>query len=426
MHRTMHKLRVASAVAALTLLAAACGGGSSPSTGGGGGGGGSSASPGGGALLIWADEIRSKSLKPLADQFGQENGVTVTVQTLPGDKLQAQFVTAAQAGKSPDLVLGAHDWIGNLVQNGTIDPVQLTQEQISSFNPLAVKGVTFNGQIYGIPFAVENVALFRNTDLAPQAPKTIEEMLATGKQLVASGKTQEAVAWPSGQSGNPYHGYPFFTAGGGYLFGKKDNGDYDPKDLGLAKPEATTAMGNFGKWGEKGQGLFKRSITVDNDTALFTGKKVAFMIDGPWRIADLDKSGVKYDVSPIPTFASGGKPARPFVGVQAMYVAAKGKNKAVAQEFATNFFTQVDVAMALFKADPRPPALTAALDQVKNTNPNVQKFLNAGKDGDILPAIPEMATVWDPWGKAEAAIIGGADAASATKAAATTIQRQIK
>ena len=32
------------------------------------------------------------------------------------------FVTAAQAGKGPDLVMGAHDWIGNLVQNGTIDP----------------------------------------------------------------------------------------------------------------------------------------------------------------------------------------------------------------------------------------------------------------------------------------------------------------
>jgi arabinogalactan oligomer / maltooligosaccharide transport system substrate-binding protein len=422
--KSVRKVRAAAVLAAVTLLAAACGGDDTPSGGTGGGGG--SPSPGGGALLIWADEIRSKSLKPLADQFGQENGVTVTVQTLPGDKLQSQFVTAAQAGKSPDLVLGAHDWIGNLVQNGTIDPVQLTEEQSAGFNELALKGVTFNGQVYGIPYAVENVALFRNTDLAPEAPSSIEDMLAKGKALVASGKTSEAVAWPSGQSGNPYHGYPFYTAGGAYLFGKKSNGDYDPKDLGLAKPEATTAMSNFGKFGEKGQGLFKRSITVDNDTALFTGKKVAYMVDGPWRIADLDKSGVKYDVSPVPTFASGGKPARPFVGVQAMYVAAKGKNKAVAQEFATNFFTQLDVALALFEADPRPPALTAALEQVKGTNPNVEKFLAAGKDGDILPAIPEMATVWDPWGKAEAAIIGGADGAAATKAAATAIEKQIK
>ena len=425
MYRQLPKLRTAAMLTAVTLFAAACGGSDDPAPAPAAGGTTSAAAPGGGTLMIWADEVRTKALSALAKQFGQENGVTVSLQSIPGDKLQSQFVTASQAGKAPDLVFGAHDWIGNLVQNGAIDPVQLTTEQSAGFNPLAIKGVTFDGQVYGVPYAVENVALFRNTDLAPQAPATIDEMLAAGKALVAAGKTQEAVAWPSGPTGNPYHGYPFYTAGGGYLFGKTSDGDYDPKDLGLAKPEGQAAMNNFAKYGEKGQGLFKRSITVDNDTALFTGKKTAFMVDGPWRIADLNKSGVKYDVSPVPGF-SAGKPAKPFVGVQSLYVASKGKNKAVAQEFATNFFATEEVAVALYKADPRPPALTAALTTVATGSPTLQKFLDAGKDGDILPAIPEMATVWDPWGKAEAAIIGGADPATSTKAAATAIQRQIK
>jgi arabinogalactan oligomer/maltooligosaccharide transport system substrate-binding protein len=419
----MRRRRVLAALftSALALSAAACGG----DDGGGSTGGQTAAPQTGGSLLIWADETRITALKPLTDEFGQQNGITVSVQTIPGDKLQSQFVTASQAGNAPDLVLGAHDWIGNLVQNGTIEPVQLTADQQAGFSPLAIKGVTFNGQIYGIPYAVENVALFRNTDLAPDVPATIDDMLAAGKALVAAGKTQEAVAWPSGNSGNPYHGYPFYTAGGGYLFGKKSNGDYDPNDLGLAKPEAAQAMANFGRYGEKGEGLFKRSISVDNDTALFTGKKVAFMVDGPWRVADLDKSGVPYDVSPVPGFTAG-QPGKPFVGIQALYVAAKGKNKAVAQEFAANFFTQKDVQVALYNADPRPPALTEALDEVKADSPSLAKFLEAGKDGDILPAIPEMATVWDPWGKAQAAIIGGADPASTTAAAAKTISSQIK
>ena len=421
MPRKVRMLRIAAMLAVVALFIASCGGGSKS----GGSTSGTKAGAAGGALVIWADEIRSKSLKPLADSFGQENGVTVTVQTLPGDKLQAQFVTAAQAGKSPDIVLGAHDWIGNLVQNGTIDPVQLTQDQQAGFNPLGLKGVTFNGQIYGIPYAIENVVLFRNTDLAPTAPKTVEEMLDAGKKLKAAGKVTEPVVWPVGATGNPYHGYAAYTSGGAYLFGKKANGDYDPKDLGLAKPEAVAAMANFKKFGEKGEGLFKRSVSVDNDTALFTGKKTAFMIDGPWRVADLRKAGVKYSVDPIPPFA-GAKEARPFVGVQALYVAAKGKNKALAQEFATNFFTTPEVSLALYKADPRPPALTAAFEQAKAEDPDLQKFLDAGKDGDILPAIPEMASVWDPWGKAEAAIVGGADPASTTAAAAKAIQSQIK
>jgi arabinogalactan oligomer / maltooligosaccharide transport system substrate-binding protein len=421
MHRNLRRLRKAAVAATVALAVAACGG----DGGGGSATTGKSAAPAAGGLLMWADQTRTTALKPLIEQFGKENGVTVTLQTIPGDKVQAQFVTASQAGKAPDLVLGAHDWIGNLVQNGVIDPIQLTGDQQAGFNALAIKGVTFNGQIYGIPYAVENVALFRNTDLAPKAPATIDELLAAGKALVSGGKTQEAVAWPSGNSGNPYHGYPFFTAGGGYLFGKKGNGDYDPKDLGLSKPQTVAAMANFRKYGEKGQGLFKRSITVDNDTALFTGKKTAFMVDGPWRIADLNKSGVKYDVSPVPGFTAG-QPGKPFVGIQALYVASKGQNKAVAQEFAANFFTQKEVQVALYKADPRPPALTAALDEVKSSSPTLEKFLDAGKTGDILPAIPEMATVWDPWGKAEAAIIGGADPTSTTAAAAKAISSQIK
>ena len=55
--------------------------------------------------------------------------------------------------------------------------------------------------------------------------------------------------------------------------------------------------------------------------------------------------------------------------MQAFFVAAKGKSKALAQEFVTNYVTNKDVAMALYEADPRPPALTAALDAGQGHRP---------------------------------------------------------
>ena len=88
-------------------------------------------------------------------------------------------------------MVGAHDWIGNLVQNGAVDPVQLTEAQLAAFPQIAIDAVTFGGQIYGVPYALENVALFRNTDLAPEAPATIEELVETGSSLQADGKTSE-------------------------------------------------------------------------------------------------------------------------------------------------------------------------------------------------------------------------------------------
>jgi len=160
----------------LMLLLAGCGGGGASDSG-----------SEGVSLTIWADDKYSRAIRESAARWGELNDVQVNVQAVSND-LQTVYVTAAQAGKGPDLVMGAHDWIGNLVQNGTIDPLQLTDDTRAAFNELAIKGVTFNGQIYGIPYAIENVVLFRNTDLVPEAPRTMEELVAKGEELKAVGR----------------------------------------------------------------------------------------------------------------------------------------------------------------------------------------------------------------------------------------------
>jgi arabinogalactan oligomer/maltooligosaccharide transport system substrate-binding protein len=403
------------AVFGLALLASGCGG-DKPST--------TPTAKAGGKLVIWADDKRAEVLKSFKDKFEKDNGVTVDVQAISKDQ-QTTFVTASQQGSGPDVMVGAHDWIGNLVQNGAIDPIQITDAQKTSFPDVAIKAVTFGGQVYGMPYAIENIALIRNTELVPNAPATIEELISTGKALKAAGKASEILCLQSGQLGDAYHIYPLYTSGGGYLFGTKANGDYDPKDLGVGKPGSIAAFQKIAALGEKGEGALKRAIEGGNSIATFTGKKCAFLVSGPWAVTDIKKANMHYDISPIPGF-TGGKPAQPFVGVQAFYVAAKGKNKALAQEFVTNYLTKPELAVALYNAEPRPPALTAALEQVKANDADLAKFLDAGKGGAVLPAIPEMATIWEPFGKAEAAIIGGADVATTVDAAAKSISSQIK
>ena len=70
--------------------------------------------------------------------------------------------------------------------------------------------------------------------------------------------------------------------------------------------------------------------------------------------------------------------------------------------------------------------MTAAVDQVKASDPNIPKFAEAAKGGVILPAIPAMGQVWAPFGVAEAAIVGGADPTVALTAAAKAIREGIK
>lgn len=76
-----------------------------------------------------------------------------------------------------------------------------------------------------------------------------------------------------------------------------------------------------------------------------------------------------------------GEPAQPFVGAQVFFVAAGGENTAVAQEFVANYLTSPELAVALYQAEPRPPALTAALEHVQADNPDLATFIAAAEHG---------------------------------------------
>ena len=180
-------------------------------------------------LVIWTDNDRAPAIKKYADLFGQEQGIKVSVQVAPD--VRANFKDATNAGKGPDVIVGAHDWLGELVQNNAVSPINLSSDLQSKFLPAAVGATKFNGQIYGVPYAIENIGLVRNTALAPDAPKTYEEMVAKGQALVKAGKADGIVVQEVSKVGNAYYTYPYLKAFGGGIFAQKSNGDYDPNKV---------------------------------------------------------------------------------------------------------------------------------------------------------------------------------------------------
>jgi arabinogalactan oligomer / maltooligosaccharide transport system substrate-binding protein len=374
-----------------------------------------------GHLVIWADDKRTAALTPFVDRFERATGAEVRLQTITTDG-QSAFVTAVQQGTGPDVTIGAHDWIGNLVRNGTIEPIRLTAAQRAAYSPVAIDAVTHDGQVYGVPYAVENLALIRNVDLAPAAPATFEDLVTTGRRLVDRRAAGEALCLQVGQNGDGYHIFPLFNSAGGYLLGTDAEGDYDGDDIGVDKAGSVAAFNRIRALGERGLGVLRRSIGPENATVLFARRRCPYLIAGPWAVPDIKAAGVPYAVEKIPPFA-GGRPARPFVGVQAFYVAAKGDNRLLARAFVTEFAADPDLAVALYRADPRPPALTAALRRVAAADPDVARFLAAGEGGPPLPDLPEMPAIWATFGKAEAAIVGGAEVDTTLRAAARRMAR---
>ncbi|MBB2892773.1 sugar ABC transporter substrate-binding protein [Flexivirga oryzae] len=353
-------------------------------------------------LVIWADATSAPYVRQLATQFGKANGIKVAVQI--ANDVRGQYETAFKAGQAPDVIVGANDWTGELVANGAIAPVQLPANVASGFNKQAIAATKFNNQTYAVPYGVENLALVRNTELAPTAPKTMDELVSMGQKLKKDGKVTNILSDQVGKTGNAYNGYPFLSACGGGIFGTKANGDYDPSKVLVGSAgsiKGATEMANLGK-----VGALSTNIDSTNSDTLFATKKTAFEITGPWSIPAFKKAGIKYSIDPLPTVAGCGA-MQPFLGVQMFFVSSKAKNATVAQTFVTSFLTTKSAQETLFKVGQRPPALTAAYDDVVKSDPDVAKWAAAAKGGKLMPNIPAMNSVWGPLGQAMADVVSG-------------------
>ncbi len=350
-------------------------------------------------LVIWADDLRTPVLEPFGDEFGDQNEVNVTVQEVPFDDIRDRLITAGPAGEGPDIIIGAHDWLGELVANGVIATVDLAGVE-GELEDIAVEAFTFEGQTYGLPYATENVALYRNTDLVPEVPGSWDELEETATALQDDDEVQQGLVWPT-EPADPYHNYPVVTAYGGYVFGQTDDGTYDPSDLGIDSDGAIEAAQKFDELITTG--VLSPDISYDLMVDLFSGGDAAFAVTGPWALGDME--GVPFEVTPIPDI-EGGTP-EPFVGVQGFMISAFAENELLAQTFLTDFMATEEAQIELFEAGTRPPALTAALEQVAD-DPNFEGFAEAAADGVPMPAIPEMASVWDAWTNAYELIYEGA------------------
>src|SRR5699024_1211562 len=294
---------------------------------------------------------------------------------------------------------------------------------------VGIDAVTYDGQTYGVPYAVETLALFANNELTDvPEPGSLEELISAAED----GGAENILSLPIGESGDPYHMQPIYTSAGGYLFGTDSEGNPDPADLGVGEEGSLVAADKISELGE--QGVLKNSITGDNSISLFAEGKAAYLISGPWALADVRDSGIDFTVSPIPGFegmepaapfagvnsvyvaadaANAGcaavEPAAPFAGVNSLYVASNAANAGFAQQFMTDVASSPDVAEAMYEANPLPPVNLQLREQIASSDEHVMIFAEAAEAADPMPAIPAMAAIWEPLGIAQANIVGGAD-----------------
>jgi arabinogalactan oligomer/maltooligosaccharide transport system substrate-binding protein len=343
-------------------------------------------------LLIWADDTRAPIMEVLGTEFAEEYGIPVTVQELGFGDIRDNIQVAGPAGEGADIFIGAHDWLGELYTNGVLAPIDLG-DKAELFSPVALQAFIIDGVLYGMPYAVENVAFFYNPELVPEAPATWSEVTEVAANLEAENENiQYAMILRTGP-GDPYHFYPTMTAFGGYVFGLDEAGNYNPDDLGIDDEGSLAAANWLQMMTEEGH----TGPDIDYDVAhtLFETGQGAMLITGPWALPRIRDSGIPYAIANIPSETETGAP---FLGVQGFMISAFSENQLLAQVFLTEYVATEETMMAIFGADPRPSAFLPALEKIED--PDIVALGQAGLVGQPMPAIPQMSAVWTAWGDA--------------------------
>lgn len=348
-----------------------------------------------GTLTLWVDENRSTEMVPIVEAFQESTGITVELVSKASGDIGPDFVAQVPTGEGPDMILSAHDGLGEWVTNGVVAPVELG-DAWDGFSPVASAAMAYDGQYYGVPLSLENVALVRNNELQSETTaQTFDELVEEAKEA----DTEFTVLIQQGEESDPYHLYPLQTSFGAPVFEQAADGSYTA-DLALGGDNGHAFAEYLADLGEQGV----LDIAVDGAKAgqAFTDGESPYIITGPWAIPGMEELDMDFTVLPIPP--AGDQASQPFVGVQGVFVSAKSENPVLASQF-VNYLATEEAQDALYDSSHRTPALSASADKVDD--PVVAGFNEAGANGAPMPAIPEMSAVWGFWGTTEAQIISG-------------------
>lgn len=343
------------------------------------------------SITIWSDDLLTPVILGLKESFEAEYGIGLIVENVPDRN--DQFPIAAPAGEGPDIIMLPHDRLGGFVESGLLAPVDLG-DKASEFNSFALQAWTFDGQLVGVPYTIENLGFFYNTDMVETPPATWDELIQMGTEIVANGNAIYALAL----TGTTYDAFPLQTAFGGYVFGLNEDGTYNPQDVGIDS-EGMIAAGNFIQDNVEAN-LISNSTDWDTAHLQFENGDVPFLMAGPWALDRIRTSGVPYAIT---TFPSATQPGTPFLGVWGFAVNSLSDNVLLAQTFLTDVMATQDTMQLLADGSNRPSAWLS----VTSTDPDLAAFGLAAQGANAMPAIPEMGSVWGSWGDAFTLIING-------------------
>ncbi|SCL32435.1 carbohydrate ABC transporter substrate-binding protein, CUT1 family [Micromonospora pallida] len=381
--------------------------------------------------LIMSNHPWQRAIEPLIDEFEQESGVTVKVQTFAEQQMRDKVQLNLQSrSSSMDVFMTLPSREGpQFAKANYYEPLDerasgAADYQVDDFPEAVRAGMTVDDKMIAAPINVEGVVLYYRTDLFEQygvkPPTSLDELTTAAEQIKQkSGGKVTPIALRGQSAALPFTFGPFLHSEG-VAWTKPDgkpNFD-DPKAIAAIDRYATLAR-EYGP-----PGVVNNTFT--QSSALFAAGNAAMELESSNElssIVDPKTSKVAENIGVL-DFPAGSAGSKTTVLSWGLAVSSFSKNKDAAWKFvqwATSAETQLELTKSGI-APPRTsvtedPAYTATLntETLKQWNTALTKAQSTGETevGPVGVAAAEMRKViGDAVGKV---ILGRASAEDAAK-----------
>jgi maltose/maltodextrin transport system substrate-binding protein len=334
-------------------------------------------------IVVWHTPEGARALRESSVAFTRDTGVPVVVET--PDEGPVKFQQAAAAGKGPDLYVYAHDRIGEWIGGGLLHSVSPNRAMLQDIDPLAWRGYTHKGRLWGYPMSVEAITLIYNKALIDRAPQTWEEVFEIDRRLQRQGR--RAILW---DYTNSYFTFALLAAHGGYAFGRRADGSIDPQDVGVATPGALRGARVVERLVREGV-MPPGSGYPEMEAAMAAGR-VAMTINGPWAWVNLRRAGIDFGVARLPLLE--GKPCVPFVGVKGIMVNRATRQRELCAELVEHHILSAQGVRRLNAAEPLGATASREVFRELSADARIRVIMDSAQDGIPTPNNPEMGRFW--------------------------------
>ncbi|MDT7654403.1 MAG: multiple sugar transport system substrate-binding protein [Pseudonocardiales bacterium] len=380
---------------------------------GGGGGAGSSGQVGTIRVLDYYNNEPDRTVyAQTLDACGQQAGVTIEREVVPGASLIAKVLQQASSRTLPDVLMIDNPDLQQIAASGALAPISDFGLTTDGYAEGIVSASTYDGKVYGLQPVTNTIGLFYNEDLLAQAgvtpPTTWEELKAAGAKLTSGNRYGLAFSAAATYEGT-WQFLPFMWSNGG-------------DETNIASPEVAQALQ---LWVDLvNSGSASRSVvnwTQADVKDQFMAGNAAMMINGPWQFPVLDKAPeLKYGVVPIPVPQAGATEVAPLGGETwtIPQTGDRGRQAKAAEIVACLNSDANQIALATKRSTV--PTKTALLDQFVADVPKMSAFTEQVKTarartGKLGAQWPAAAT--KIYTAVQAAITGGATPEAALRQA---------